>query len=152
MIQGMVRPRTEISFDIASHTTCIDARRWLSYNFLMHNPSRPRRLIALFVAYVVALQALLLPLSAAAGVTYGTFCADAASVEDGHRPVNHDTGCPCADGCGVLCCAQALTGPLPVEPTLVHTDVSVLAYVSLDETPVRLSHRRAQVARAPPRA
>src|ERR1700757_3916480 len=53
-----------------------------------------RRLIALLAAYVVALQALLLPLTIAAHpILDGSLCAS-ATADGGPPPAGHDSGCP----------------------------------------------------------
>src|SRR5664279_118193 len=71
-----------------------------------------RRIIALIAAYVVALQALLLPLSVAAGSPFeSSLCAAAASVDHAPSPAGHDGGCPCAAGCGMQCCLQTFVSP-----------------------------------------
>lgn len=73
---------------------------------------RSRRLIALFAAYVVALQAFLLPLTVAAfAAPESVLCTTAG--ETAPQPTNHDTGCACAAGCGLHCSAPALMGPPP---------------------------------------
>ncbi len=72
----------------------------------MTNSARSQGIIALFAAYMVALQALLLPLSVAAGPFAGSgLCLSAASI-GGSGPAGHENGCPCAAGCGMQCCAQ----------------------------------------------
>ena len=94
----------------------------------MKMPIRPRRMIALLAAYVVVLQALLLPLSVAAGVPYASsICA--ASAEGSHAPGSHESNCPCAAGGGMQCCMQALTGapPLVTGQALVYARVDVPA-------------------------
>src|ERR1019366_4738562 len=66
----------------------------------MSESARTRRVIALAAAYVVALQALLLPLSAAVGGPFeSSLCAAAAPVDHASSPAGHDSGCPCAPGC-----------------------------------------------------
>jgi hypothetical protein len=69
---------------------------------------RGRSIVALFAAYVIALQALFLPLSVAAGpaAAGSSLCLSAAS-GGGGPPAHDQSGCPCAAGCGVQCCAQA---------------------------------------------
>lgn len=71
---------------------------------------RSRRLLALFAAYVVALQGLLLPLTVAAfAAPEMVLCTSAG--EAGHQPAGHDTGCACAAGCGMRSCAPPLAAP-----------------------------------------
>ena len=45
-------------------------------------------------------------------------CAPRPSSADGSSsPAGHDSGCPCAAGCGMQCCAQTLAGPpQPLSP------------------------------------
>jgi hypothetical protein len=63
-----------------------------------------RRLIALAAAYVIALQALLLPLSVAAGGAFDfSLCTAVTSADRPSSPAGYDSGCPCAAGCGMQC-------------------------------------------------
>ena len=76
---------------------------------------RSRRFIALIAAYVVALQALLLPLSVvAAGPFAISLCSAHATSDGAPLPADGQSGCPCAGGCGMLCCAHAVLAPKPV--------------------------------------
>ncbi|MGH6725985.1 MAG: hypothetical protein ACREB8_05495 [Pseudolabrys sp.] len=110
-----------------------------------------RRLIALAVAYVIALQALLLPLSVAAGSPFAnSLCAAAASIERSQAPGSHDSGCPCAGGCGMQCCAQTLAAPPPAAIALELTLATVLPPPPAISPVVRPAVRSPQVARAPP--
>jgi hypothetical protein len=78
----------------------------------MSSPHRSTRLIALIAAYVVALQALLLPLAVVAGgVTNFGLCSAGASAADTQSPAGDQSGCPCAAGCGMQCCGHLLAGP-----------------------------------------
>lgn len=115
----------------------------------MNNPVRPRRVIALVAAYVVALQALLLPLSvAAASPLINSLCVSAA--ENTQTPVSHDGGCPRTVGCGMQCCAQALLGSLPISfagsLTVVHVMTPPLALAPVMQAGLRTP----QNPRAPP--
>ena len=79
----------------------------------MTDSARSRGIIALFAAYVMALQALLLPLSAAVGPPASSgLCQSASSIGDS-APAGHQNDCPCAAGCGMQCCAQTLLLPPP---------------------------------------
>jgi hypothetical protein len=80
----------------------------------MSESTRTRRVIALIAAYVVALQALLLPLSVAAGPFKSSLCTAATSVDGSPSPADHDSGCASAAGCGTQCCAQTLARPAVV--------------------------------------
>lgn len=68
----------------------------------MSRPVRSRRLVALLAAYVVALQALLLPLTVAAFAAPENVLCTAAG-ERSHPSSDHDSGCACAAGCGMQC-------------------------------------------------
>lgn len=106
-----------------------------------------RRIVALIAAYVVALQALLLPLSVAAG---SPFQASPCSEASGGAPVQHDTGCPCAAGCGMQCCVQSLLGPPQTGVALHRTGVTVVAQPVMFVSVVRIAHRSPHSPRAPP--
>jgi hypothetical protein len=112
-----------------------------------------RRLVALAAAYVVALQALLLPLSVAAGGAFdASLCTAAASVDGSPPPAGHDTGCPCAAGCGTQCCVQTLAGPPPVMIAL-----GLMRAIAVTPAPAiapasRPTDRNPQIPRAPPTA
>lgn len=79
----------------------------------MRGTSHLRRLLAVAAAYVVALQLVLLPLTlAAANPLSGPLCSQAASnVSVPADPRKADTGCACAAGCGMQCCAGAALAP-----------------------------------------
>jgi hypothetical protein len=113
----------------------------------MSEIARTRRGVALIAAYVVALQALLLPLSVAAGPFAGSLCA---SVNGSPSPVSHEQGCPCAAGCGMQCCAQTLAGPPQIVIALGPTRTIVIAPAPVIQPVVRVTERGPQVARAPP--
>jgi hypothetical protein len=83
----------------------------------MSKPVRSRRLIALFAAYVVALQGFLLPLTVAAFAAPETVLCTAAG-EASRQPAGGDTGCGCAAGCGTQCCTPSLSAP-PAQAELV---------------------------------
>jgi hypothetical protein len=113
--------------------------------------NRPRRTIALLAAYLIALQALLLPLSVATGAPLASeICS--TSADGSHSPVSHDTGCPCAAACGMQCCAQALTGPASVGMALAPARSSVIAFVPAIEAVFRPAAKGPQNPRAPPSA
>jgi len=81
-----------------------------------------RRIVALIAAYAIALQALLLPLSVAAQSSIGASLYSAAVTgERSSSPAGHDTGCPCAAGCGMRCCVQTLASLPPAAVALCHT-------------------------------
>ncbi|HVZ51743.1 MAG TPA: hypothetical protein VG986_07240 [Pseudolabrys sp.] len=112
-----------------------------------------RRLIALLAAYVVALQALLLPLTVAAGATFEPhLCASASSTDGAPAPLNQDSVCPCAAGCGMHCCAQVLAVPpqAVAMPRLAYV-ATALAQPMFDRA-ASSAHFGAQRARGPPLA
>ncbi|MFZ0844828.1 MAG: hypothetical protein WAM62_03490 [Pseudolabrys sp.] len=111
---------------------------------------RSRRIIALAAAYVVALQALILPLSVAAGGPFAVgICA--SSVDAPEAP-GHDSGCPCAAGCGMACCVQALIGPPQGAVALFAAYVRVTTPGPATDAFVRPSPKGPQIPRAPPAA
>jgi hypothetical protein len=119
----------------------------------MTDPRCPRRLLALAAAYVIALQALLLPLSVAAGIPFGlSLCSSGASIAGSQAPASHQSGCPCAGGCGMQCCVHALAGPPQSLTALDRTQVGALLSPAALEPVVRIAARRPQLARAPPAA
>lgn len=109
-----------------------------------------RRLIALAAAYLVAAQAIVLPLSvAAASPLLHSLCVS-VSGGAGHGPAGSDNGCGCAAGCGVQCCAPAhLTTP-PAEFRLPPTVARVLAPLIVFEPGIRADSRGWHRSRAPP--
>ena len=119
----------------------------------MSKSLRCRHVIALAAAYVVALQALLLPLSVAAGSPFhSSLCAAAAATDGSPQPTGHDGGCPCAAGCGTQCCVQSLVGPPQVAIILAPTRVIVMTPPRAIEPVIRPADRSPQIPRAPPAA
>jgi hypothetical protein len=110
-----------------------------------------RSLIALAAAYLVALQALILPLSLpATAAVAGGLCLTA---HEGPAPAGQEQGCPCAAGCGMQCHAPAL-GPAPsaaAVPTRALRVAAVLAPTRLVQTPAQPSRGR-PMPRGPPAA
>ncbi len=118
----------------------------------MGKPVRSRRIIALVAAYVMALQALLLPLSVAAGSPFiNSLCASSAGSTQ--KPLSHQNGCPCAAGCGMQCCTHhGLAGApqVTVAPALSQSYAMLVAPMLAPAT--RAFERRPQIPRAPPAA
>ena len=110
----------------------------------------PRQLIALLAAYVVVLQALLLPLTVAAHSIVGDSLCSSATADDGRGPASHDTGCACAAGCGMQCHSPALTDAPVAGVAVRHAIVSEIAPARPIVAAVRSSGRTPLVARAPP--
>ncbi len=117
----------------------------------MSHPLRSRRVVALIAAYVVALQALLLPLSVAAGAPDASLCAS-ASAAGPHSGDGHATGCPCAAGCGAQCCANAMAGSPPAIVVLALAAIAKLAPPPVIVSAARPHLHSPQLARAPPAA
>jgi hypothetical protein len=115
----------------------------------MSKPVRSRRIFALIAAYVVALQALVLPLSVATAAPFpDSLCAASA---DGSQPVGrHETGCPCAASCGMQCCGLALIGPPQVVVAVALTPGLMLTPAPALEPVVRPAGKGPQIPRAPP--
>ena len=116
----------------------------------MSETARTRRGVALIAAYVVALQALLLPLSVATGPFAGSLCASAGVTSGSPSPVSHEQGCPCAGGCGMQCCAQTFVSPPQVVVAFGGTHFVTLTPPLAFVPVVRMTERGPQVARAPP--
>jgi hypothetical protein len=118
----------------------------------MYRTGQSRRIIALAAAYVIGLQALLLPLSVAAGGFALVLCSAQVSVGSAQGPLGHDNGCPCAAGCGMQCGAHALAGPPQTVIALASPGAASLLPPPAIEAPPRLHLRSPQLARAPPAA
>jgi|BarGraIncu00222A_1022003.scaffolds.fasta_scaffold72344_2 hypothetical protein len=119
----------------------------------MSKSLRYRHVIALAVAYVVALQASLLPLSVAAGSPFhSSLCAAAAATDGSPQPTGHDGGCPCAAGCGTQCCVQSLAGPPQVAIILAPRRAIAMTPMRAIEPVIRPADRSPQIPRAPPAA
>jgi hypothetical protein len=119
----------------------------------MRQPRCSRPFIALAAAYVIALQALLLPLSVAVGGSpYFSLCSAGASVASSQSPADHQSGCPCAAGCGMQCCVHALAGPPHTSIALDITRAGAPLRPPAIERVVRPALRSPQLARAPPYA
>jgi hypothetical protein len=102
---------------------------------------------------VIALQALRLALSVAVGSSpfFSSLCLAGTSVASS-SPADHQTGCPCAAGCGMQCCVHVLAGPPQASAVLDLTRVGVLMRPAAIEAVIRAAVRSPQVARAPPAA
>jgi hypothetical protein len=116
----------------------------------MRKPPQGRRFLALLAAYVVVLQALLLPLSVAAGAVFdAALCATSSSAEN-HQPAGHDSACACAAGCGMQCCAPALAGPPSSEFAFVSGEIGILATPATLKAVSKPPALGPHCARAPP--
>lgn len=111
-----------------------------------------RRLIALAAAYLVVVQAIVLPLSVAAASPFvHALCASATDGAD-HGPAGSDNGCGCAAGCGMQCCAPALLTTPPAEFRLSLTVARVLTPLTVFDPGIRADKRGSHRSRAPPAA
>jgi hypothetical protein len=109
-----------------------------------------RRLIGLAAAYLVALQAFILPLSLPAAAT-GALCVSLAD-HSAPAPSGGDHGCPCAAGCGMQCYATALSpGAAASLPAPRPRVAAVLTPAPRMQSP-GLSTRGPHMPRAPPAA
>jgi len=108
-----------------------------------------RRLIGLLAAYLVALPALILPLSMPATAAAASLCA----TEHG-APAGHGQACPCAAVCGMQCPAPApalASGEASPLPALQWHAVAVLEPQALVAAPAQ-AIRKPQLPRGPPAA
>ena len=117
----------------------------------MSHPRQSRRIVALIAVYVVALQALLLPLSVAAGAPDVSLCVSASSASP-HSGDGHATGCPCAAGCGAQCCVNAMAGPPPAIVVPAPAAIAKLTPPRAIVSAARPHLHSPQLARAPPAA
>jgi hypothetical protein len=101
---------------------------------------------------MVALQALLLPLSIAAGSPF-TSSNCTTSVEGSQPPGSHETICPCAAGCGMQCCIHVLNGPAHISAAIADMHANAMTPAPVILAVIRLTDRRGpQIPRAPPSA
>lgn len=107
---------------------------------------RPRRICALLVAYVVALQAILLPLSLAVGAPFINSLCGATTSDSSQGSGSPDAAYVCAT-CGVSCCAQALEQP-PYILAVVAREARPSAACSAFASPVHSPSRGPQIPRA----
>ena len=108
-----------------------------------------RRLFALAAIYVVVLQALLLPLAVAvAGPLAEGLCISAGT--DTHGAPGHDTGCPCAAGCGTQCCGQGMAGATPGALVITSASAGILTPALALQPVSPAAERHPQNPRAPP--
>jgi hypothetical protein len=116
----------------------------------MSHPFPSRRIVALIAAYVVALQALLLPLSVAPPPD-ASLCASASPASP-HSGDGHATGCPCVAGCGTQCCVNAVGGSTPAIVVLAPAAIARLTPPPVIVSAARPHLHSPQLARAPPAA
>ena len=130
-------PVSLVRFNAPGRADLRERHRRAGFRKLVSRPmSLARRPIALLAAYVFALQILLLPLGLAGSGLGGAHCAP-------DNPAQHQTDtCPCAGGCGTLCCQ-----PLVSEPAAGF--VARLAHVLPQPLPVHAAEVRRPLLRGP---
>jgi len=110
--------------------------------------SRSRSVLSLLAAYIIVLQALLLPMTVATSAAFdGSLCATAAAHPAGDQP-----GCPCSAGCGMQCCAQALAAPPQIPVSVIELAGGESLALPQSLAAAYFAHERPQTARAPPAA
>lgn len=111
------------------------------------------RLIGLLAAYLVALQALGLPLSIAPTAAFAAhLCLTDSSGAPAQNPRDQDRNCPCCAGCAMQCQQPALDAALPAAvPAPKPQVIGVLAAAPPAAAPPLAVHL-AQMPRGPPAA
>lgn len=108
-----------------------------------------RRLFALGVIYAVVLQALLLPLAVAGGGPLAdSLCLSTSA--DTHGTAGHQSGCPCAAGCGAQCCGQGVLGAAQGSLVISSTLAGILKPSTALEPTLPVAERHPHNPRAPP--
>jgi hypothetical protein len=112
-----------------------------------------RRLIGLLAAYLVALQALILPMAMpASAAPFGGLCLGAQRGVPAHHPAGEDQNCPCCAGCGMQCNVPTFAAGASIAlPPLGPWVVAELSPAFLPGAPIA-AHRSRQMARGPPAA
>jgi hypothetical protein len=111
------------------------------------------RVIGLLAAYLVALQALAVPLSLAPTATFGeSLCVSEHSADPARQPAGHDQNCPCCAGCGLLCHAPALAGGTADLFPALRLRAAVIVVPAPVAAAPRPAVHFAQMARGPPAA
>ena len=118
----------------------------------MTSVMRPRRIVALLAAYAVALQALLLPLTVAAGAAPAASLCTSVASNGTQSPAGHAIGCPCAAGCGMQCCVGALAGPPQIFALVAPSSAGERLTQPAAAPKAFHAQRSPQLARAPPAA
>jgi hypothetical protein len=111
-----------------------------------------RRAVALIAAYIVALQALLLPLSVAAAPPFAAHLCAATADNGSDAPAGPAGGCPCAAGCGLHGWDQGFVLPQPPGVMTAFDGVDARPAVLAPDPMIRSAVWRRQVARGPPAA
>jgi hypothetical protein len=112
-----------------------------------------RRPIGLLAAYLVALQALLLPLSMLpAPAVAASLCLTDSSGSPAPHPAGQDRGCPCCAGCGTQCHVPMLAGGAPAAGSEPQVWLAAVLAPTLVAAVPRPAAHSAQMPRAPPAA
>ena len=112
-----------------------------------------RRMIGLLAAYLVALQALILPLSMPATAALAdSLCITEGTGSPAQHPAAQDHGCPCCAGCGMQCAAPALADAPPAVPVPPQAAVVAAAVPIVFAPSPRPDRRAPQMPRGPPTA
>lgn len=111
-----------------------------------------RRLFTLAAAYFIALQALVLPMAAVAGAVVDVTTCYSASTNDARHPASQQTGCACAAGCGMQCCANTFMAPPLVSISTEFFSTAVELALSTLPPAADFPARRGHFARGPPSA
>jgi hypothetical protein len=118
----------------------------------MRNRHFSRRLIALAAAYLVGLQALILPLSLPAAAAHGVGLCITTADGSVPAPAEQDHGCPCTAGCGMQCHVPALGSGASASLAAPRQRIAgVLVPASLTQSPAPMPRGR-QMPRGPPAA
>jgi hypothetical protein len=111
------------------------------------------RLIGVLAAYLVALQAVVVPLSIAPTAAFaGSLCLSDHSSDPARPPAGHDQNCPCCAGCGLLCHAPALAGDTADLFPALRLRAAIIVVPALVAAAPRPAIPFAQMARGPPAA
>lgn len=112
-----------------------------------------RRIIGLLAAYLVALQALILPVSMPPTAALAdSLCLTEGTGHPAQHPAGPDHGCPCCAGCGMQCAVPGLADAppaLPAPPQAVVAAPVILAPLAMTPRP---APRSPQMPRGPPAA
>jgi hypothetical protein len=111
-----------------------------------------RRAVALIAAYIVALQALLLPLSVAAAAPFAPHLCTATADNGSDTPAGPLGGCPCAAGCGLHGWDHGFVLPQPSGVTPAFDGVDARPALLAPSPVVCSAVWRPQIARGPPAA
>ena len=110
---------------------------------------RWRRFFALAVAYVLALQTLVLSLSLGQGAPFLNSLCSAGLTDTSQDPGGSDAGHTCGVACGAFCCSPALDAPAAGTAAILSEAHPFVASLAIDP-PAMAVIKGPQIARAPP--